>query len=409
MDRPALEVADIFRHYGEAYRRKHGPSMSSQQFRVMRDIEVCRTAVLGGHMKVCENEDCDYQEISYNSCRNRHCPKCQSMAKASWLAARQSEILPVDYYHLVFTLPDNLLGPIVLQNKDIFYNILFHAAAHTLSTTAADPHHLGAQIGFLAILHTWGQKLTYHPHLHCVVPGGGLSPDREKWISCPPGFFLDVEVLSRCFQQVLLTSLEKAFKKGLLQFHGSLQHLTGQDDFDQLLDACREIDWVVYAKPPFAGPETVLDYLARYTHRVAISNRRLLSMKDDKVTFTWKDYKHGAVQKTLTLDSEEFIRRFLLHVLPNGFTRIRYYGLLANRHRAENLRHCRKLFNHDPATIKAEIEKIDWPELLLSLTGQDPFLCPRCCQGRLIIVKTLQPMPEALVSHAREPPSGNSS
>jgi hypothetical protein len=407
IDRPALEVADIFRHYGEEYRRKHAAAMSPQQFRVMRDIEVCRTAVLGGHMKVCENEDCDYWEISYNSCRNRHCPKCQSLVKASWLAARQNEILPVDYYHLIFTIPDNLLGPIAFQNKDIFYTIIFHAASHALLTTAGDSHHLGAQIGFLAILHTWGQKLTYHPHLHCLVPGGGLSPDREKWISCPPDFFLDVEVLSRCFQQLLLASLEKAFNKGLLKFHGSVQNLAAQDDFDQLLDACREIDWVVYAKPPFAGPETVLDYLARYTHRVAISNHRLLTMKDDKVTFTWKDYKNGAVEKTLTLHSEEFIRRFLLHVLPNGFTRIRYYGLFANRYRAGNLRRCRNLLNGNTTIL--ELEKIDWPELLFSLTGQDPFLCPKCHRGRLAIVQTLQPRPEALLSHAREPPRGDSS
>jgi hypothetical protein len=409
MDRPALEVADIFRRYGEEYRTKHGASMSPQQFRVMRDIELCRTAVLGGHMKACDNESCDHWEISYNSCRNRHCPKCQSMAKASWLTARQNEILPVHYYHLIFTLPDNLLGPIALQNKDIFYNLLFHATAHTLLTTAADHHHLGAQIGFLAILHTWGQKLTYHPHLHCLAPGGGLSPDREKWISCSPEFFLDVEVLSRCFQQVLLTSLENAFKKDLLQFHGTVKHLCREDDFDQLLDSCREIDWVVYAKPPFGGPETVLDYLARYTHRVAISNHRLLSIKNNKVTFTWKDYKHGAVQKNLTLGSEKFIRRFLLHLLPNGFTRIRYYGLFANRHRAENLRHCRKLLNYTLATTTAEIEKLDWPELLLALTGQDPFLCPRCCRGHLVIVKTLQPLPKPVLSHAREPPIGDSS
>jgi hypothetical protein len=409
MDKLALEVADIFRHYGEEYRKKHGAGMSAQHFRVMRDVEVCRTVVLGGHMKVCEDEGCGYWEIAYNSCRNRHCPKCQSMVKANWLAARQSEILPVDYSHLIFTIPDNILGPIALQNKDIFYTILFYAASHARLTTAGDPRHLGAQIGFFAILHTWGQKLTYHPHLHCLAPGGGLSPDREKWISCSPEFFLDVEVLSRCFQQLLLASLEKAFKKGFLQFHGSVQHLAAQDDFDQLLDACREIDWVVYAKPPFAGPETVLDYLARYTHRVAISNHRLLAMKDDKVTLTWKDYKHGSVQKTLTLDSEEFIRRFFLHVLPNGFTRIRYYGLFANRYRVGNLRHCRNLFNDTAAPIKVEFEKTDWPELLLSLTGQDPFLCPKCCRARLVIVKAIQPMPKALLAHAREPPTGDSS
>jgi hypothetical protein len=281
MDKLALEVADIFRHYGEEYRKKHSAGMSAQHFRVMRDVEVCRTVVLGGHMKVCEDEGCGYWEIAYNSCRNRHCPKCQSMVKANWLAARQSEILPVDYSHLIFTIPDNILGPIALQNKDIFYTILFYAASHARLTTAGDPRHLGAQIGFFAILHTWGQKLTYHPHLHCLAPGGGLSPDREKWISCSPEFFLDVEVLSRCFQQLLLASLEKAFKKGFLQFHGSVQHLAAQDDFDQLLDACREIDWVVYAKPPFAGPETVLDYLARYTHRVSKCSFVPLSIRMD--------------------------------------------------------------------------------------------------------------------------------
>jgi len=404
MDGPALEVADIFRHNGEEYRRKNGASMSPQHFRVMRDIEVCRTAVLGGHMKVCEGEGCGYWEISYNSCRNRHCPKCQSMVKAKWLHARQNEILPVDYYHLIFTIPDNLLGPIALQNKEIFYSILFHAASHALLKTAADPRHLGAQIGFFSILHTWGQQLTYHPHLHCLAPGGGLSPDRGKWIPCSPEFFLDVEVLSRSFQELLISSLEKAFEKRFLQFHGSIQHLASQDDFDQLMDACREIDWVVYAKPPFGGPETVLDYLARYTHRVAISNHRLLTMKDDKVTFTWKDYKHGAVQKTLCLHNEEFIRRFLLHVLPNGFTRIRYYGLFANRYRARNLRHCRNLLKSNSTNTKIEFEKTDWAELFHSLTGQDPFLCPKCCRARLAIVKTQRPIPEIMGLHAREPP-----
>ena len=408
MEKPSLEVADIFRRYGEQYRKKYGANMSAQQFRVMREIEICRTAVLGGHVKACDNESCDHWEISYNSCRNRHCPKCQSMAKARWLSARQTELLPVDYYHLIFTLPDNLLGPVALQNKKLFYNLLFHAAAQTLLPMAADPHHLGAKIGYLAILHTWGQKLTYHPHLHCLAPGGGLAPDRQKWISCPRDFFLDVEVLSHRFQQALLESLEKAFKKGLLHFHGDIKHLGIADDFDQLLDSCTELNWVVYSKPPFAGPETVLDYLARYTHRVAISNHRLLNIENGKVTFTWKDYKHGAALKTLKLETEEFIRRFLLHTLPDGFTRIRYYGLLANRHRAVNTDHCRKLLNHTPTTTPTKTIKTEWPELLLSLTGQDPLLCPKCRKGHLVIVNTLQPIPEGFILHTKEPPRMNS-
>lgn len=409
MDKPSLEVADIFRAYGQEYREKHGHTLSLQQLRVMRDIEICRTAMLGGHIRACDDENCDHVEISYNSCRNRHCPKCQSLAKANWLHARQAEILPVDYYHLIFTIPDDLLGPVALQNKEVCYNLLFHSAAQTLLTTAADPEHLGAQIGFLALLHTWGQSLTHHPHLHCLAPGGGLSPDGQKWISCPPNYFLDVEVLSRRFQQCLLDALRNAYQRGMLEFHGSIKDLAQQDSFDQLLDSCQEPAWVVYAKPPFAGPEKGLDYLARYTHRVAISNHRLLSMEDGEVTFTCKDYKDSGLQKTITLPAEEFIRRFLLHVLPNGFSRVRYYGLFANRCRANNLQHCRSLLDKAQATISTTVARMDWPELVLFLTGKDPLKCPKCSRGHLVIVEALKPVPRTQVVDAGPHPGIDSS
>ena len=304
------------------------------------DIAACRTAALGGHVEECDR--CGHQQIAYNSCRNRHCPKCQATAAAQWLEAREAELLPVEYFHVVFTLPA-ALGPIALQNPRVVYGLLFRAAAETLQQIAADPKHLGAEIGFLAVLHTWGQNLEHHPHVHCVVPGGGLSPDGSRWVACRPGFFLPVRVLSRVFRGKFLALLRAAFDQGKLSFHGKLGALADAGEFRRRLAASAQTEWVVYAKPPFGGPEQVLKYLARYTHRVAISNRRLVALEDGEVTFHWKDYAHGGGQKTMTLKAIEFIRRFLLHVLPSGFVRIRHYGFLANRVCREKLALCRAL------------------------------------------------------------------
>ena len=405
MTRRRLEVADVFRRYRENYCDRYGPQTSAAQWRVMRAIELCRTAALGGHVEQCDS--CGHQVISYNSCRNRHCPKCQSLAKERWLQARRAELLPVDYYHVVFTLPAQL-APLALQNKKAVYDILFRAASQTLLIIGTDPKHLGAEIGFLAVLHTWGQQLMHHPHLHCVVPGGGLSPDAPKWISSRPGFFLPVRVLSRLFRRLFLQQLQQAFAQGKLEFHGGIQRLSQPRAFDQLRQACRKIEWVVYAKPPFGGPEKALDYLGRYTHRIAISNHRLVSMKKGKVTFTYKNYQAGGRRQTITLDAQEFIRRLLLHVLPNGFVRIRYYGLLANCHRSRKLLLCRKLLKvpeEDAApdnTGAATPAKPHWAELLLTLTGQDPLACPKCRQGQLVRSQTFSPTP--FPNRTRAPP-----
>jgi len=348
MDRPRLEVADVFRCYGEAYRQEHGASMSVAQGRVMTAIEVCRTAVLGGHLEQCDH--CGHQRNAYNSCANRHCPKCQSLARAHWIQARQAELLNTEYFHVVFTLPEEI-ATIAYQNKRELYGILFRAAAETLRTIAADPKHLGAEIGFFAVLHTWGSNLLHHPHLHCVVPGGGLSPDGTAWIACQAGFFLPVRVLSRLFRRLFLEYLVQAFDAGKLAFFSSLESLRDRHTFLGYLAPTREAEWVVYAKRPFAGPEQVLDYVGRYTHRVAICNNRLLDMAEGKVTFRYKDYRHDAQQKTMALRAEELIRRCLLHVLPEGFQRIRYYGFRANRYRDEKLTRCRELLSTRWATV----------------------------------------------------------
>src|SRR6516165_729361 len=316
MDRPKLEVADVFRRYGEAYRQDNGASLSMAQRRVMTAIEVCRTAALGGHLEQCDH--CGHQRNAYNSCSDRHCPKCQSFARAQRLEDRQSELLDSQYFHVVFTLPDQI-ATIAYQNKRELYGILFRTAAETLRTIAADPKHLGAEIGFFAVLHTWGQHLLHHPHLHCVVPGGGLSPDGTAWIACQAGFFLSVRVLSRLFRRLFLEYLVKAFDAGKLEFFSSLESLRDRHSFLDYLAPTRETEWVVYAKRPFAGPKQVLDYVGRYTHRVAISNNRLLDVENGQVRFQWKDYRHEGQSKTMTLPADEFIRRFLLHVLPDGF------------------------------------------------------------------------------------------
>jgi hypothetical protein len=341
MARTRLAVADVFRRHGEAYRRDHGASLSMAQRRVMTAIERCRTAALGGHVDRCDQ--CGHLCISYDSCRNRHCPTCQSMARARWLEERRAEVLDVQYFHVVFTLPQPIAA-IALQNKKTVYDLLFRAAAETLRSIAADPKHLGAKIGFFAVLHTWGQNLLHHPHLHCVVPGGGLALDGSRWIACRPGFFLPVRVLARRFRHLFLAGLHKAFDGAKLQFFNDQAPLRNRPAFLRHLKAVRKIYWVVYAKPPFAGrTEEVLRYVARYTHRVAIGNGRLLGIDDGMVRFRWKDYRHHGRQKTMTLTAEEFIRRVLLHVLLPGFRRIRYFGLLGNRHRAARLARCREL------------------------------------------------------------------
>lgn len=339
---PVLEVADIFRRHGEAFRQAHAGHLGRDERRVMGAIAACRTAVLGGHIEQCD--DCGGTRIAYNSCRNRHCPKCQGAARLQWLADRQAELLPVPYFHVVFTLPAPA-GAIAFQNKAAVYAILFRAAAEALTTIAADPKHLGAQIGVTAVLHTWGQTLQHHPHIHCVVPGGGPSFDGRRWIACRPSFFLPVRVLSRLFRRLFLQGLRDAFDAGKLRFFGSLASLAQPTAFAAELDQLKHIEWVVYAKPPFGGPQQVLAYLGRYTHRVAIANSRLLSLSDGKVCFTWKDYRHDSKTKVMTLDADEFIRRFLLHILPNGFHRIRYYGFLANGGRGDNVALCRGLLD----------------------------------------------------------------
>jgi len=345
-----LEVADIFRTHGESWRQRNIGHISYGQYRVMSAIENCRTALLGGHVLHCNS--CGEVEISYNSCRNRHCPKCQSTAAYRWLESQQANLLPVEYYHLVFTLPAPISN-LAYGNKSILYEILFQAAAETLKTIAADPNHLGAQIGATLVLHTWGSSMTHHPHVHGIVPGGGFSIDGEQWVACRPGFFLPVRVLSRLFRRLFLERLIQAYKENQLQFFKELQPLKREHTFMEWIKPLRLCEWVVYAKRPFAGPEAVLSYLARYTHRVAISNSRLLSCNDGSVTFKWKDYrKKGKYRyKTMMLTVDEFIRRFMLHVLPSGFHRIRHYGLLANAHRKDNLVKARKLIKQEGADL----------------------------------------------------------
>ena len=369
-----LEVADVFRRHGEAFRQARAGHLGRVERRVMGAITACRTAALGGHVEQCD--DCGATRIAYNSCRNRHCPKCQGLARAEWLAHRQAELLPVPYFHVVFTLP-TLAGQIAFQNKATVYTILFRTAAETLTTIAADPRHLGAQIGVTAVLHTWGQTLQHHPHIHCVVPGGGPSLDGTRWIACRPGFFLPVRVLSRLFRRLFLQNLQDAFETGKLRFFGNLAGLAEPTAFATGLDQLRRIEWVVYAKPPFGGPEQVLAYLGRYTHRVAIANSRLISLSDGKVRFTWKDYRQDGKAKLMTLDANEFIRRFLLHALPDGFHRIRYYGFFANGQRGDNLTLCRRLL--DAHHTMANSESADGHAKDDRQNNTSDFLiCPEC-------------------------------
>lgn len=383
--RPALEVADIFREHGPAYRRVHAGRLSLVHYRVMRAIERCRTAALGGHVERCDA--CHKERISYNSCRNRHCPKCQSLARAQWLEERQAELLECEYFHVVFTLP-RAIAEMAYQNKRVLYALLFQASAETLATIAADPKHLGAELGFISILHTWGQNLIHHPHVHCVVPGGGLSSDGQRWIACRPGFFLPVRVLSRLFRRVFLEGLNRAFAEGTLTFHGDLAPLADRMNFDAALTPLRDTEWVVYAKRPFGGPRQVLDYLGRYTHRVAISNHRLVSLNEGEVTFRWKDYRQESAPKRMRLDAHEFIRRVLLHALPKGLQRIRHYGLLGNRHRAGKLARCRELMNTPAPAVTPRLRTLDYRDRYERLTGRSLRRCPVCAGGAWVCIET---------------------
>jgi hypothetical protein len=401
MTRPTLEVADVFRQHGDAFLDRYGDGLSREQRRALHDITICRTAALGGHVEACDR--CGHQQVAYNSCRNRHCPKCQAAAAAEWMEAREAELLPVEYFHLVFTLPQ-ALGPIALQNPRVVYGLLFRAAAETLQQIAADPEHLGAEIGFLAILHTWGQNLQHHPHLHCVVSGGGLSPNASRWVACRPGFFLPVRILSRVFRGKFLSLLRAAFDRGRLAFHGKLSRLADAGEFQRRLAASARTEWVVYAKPPFGGPQQVLKYLARYTHRVAISNHRLIALEGDEVEFLWKDYAHAGKRKTMILKTVEFIRRFLLHVLPTGFVRIRHYGFLANRVCREKVALCRELLvvGKTPEPIAAE----PISEQKETVDGKPAaHACPVCGQGRMVIVEILKEIPVERRRRARPMPA----
>jgi hypothetical protein len=369
---PALEVADIFRRHGEAFRRSHGGHLGRIERRIMAAIEVCRTPALGGHVEQCG--DCGLLRCAYNSCRNRHCPKCQGLARAKWLEARQAELLPVPYYHVVFTLPPPA-AEIAFQNKRAVYAILFRAAAEAMRDIAADPKHLGAEIGAVALLHTWGQTLHHHPHRHCIVPGGGLSSDQTRWVACRPGFFLPVRVLSRRFRTLFLAQLQAAFIAGELHFSGTLATLAEPNAFAERLDPLRAVEWVVYAKRPFAGPDQVLAYLGRYTHRVALANSRLTRLADGQVDFTWKDYRQHGKTKVMTLAADEFIRRFLLHAVPDGFHRIRHVGFLANGHRTTKLALSRALLaapTPDPPPPE------NYRERTRRLTGHALDVCPHC-------------------------------
>jgi hypothetical protein len=372
--RPPWEVADVIRRAGNRFIERYRSSLTWAQLKVLRAIERCRTAALGGHRDQCVR--CGYQAISYNSCRNRHCPKCQTNAREKWLRAREQELLPVSYFHLVFSVPHTLV-PLIWQNQRVLFTLLFETSAATLLEVASDPKHLGAEVGFLSILHTWGQTLQRHPHVHCVVPGGGLSPDHSRWVSSRSRFFLPVKVLSRVFRGKFVAGLRRAFRQRKLSFHGACLPLSSEKTFATFLRTLFREDWVVYAKRPFGGPQHVLQYLARYTHRVAISNHRIADVNDTHVAFRWKDYAHHSERRTMSLTHEEFLRRFLQHVLPKGFPRIRYFGFLANRRRAESLPQCRALLAPVPGVPPMD-------------SNSDPHFwrCPNC-QGPMRVIEHL--------------------
>jgi hypothetical protein len=375
VNRPPFEVADIIRQHAKSFVEKNQSWLMWLHLRVLDAIECCRTAALGGHRDRCPR--CGHRAISYNSCRNRHCPKCLTSARDKWLAERRKELLPVGYFHVVFTIPHELSW-LALQNKKVVYDLLFRTSAATMLEIAADPKHLGAEIGFLSVLHTWGQNLLHHPHIHCVIPAGGLSLDQQHWVHPRHAFFLPVKVLSRVFRGKFIAGLKRAFREGEFSFHGSLHHLADEKAFRSFLRQLFRQDWVVYAKRPFGGPEHVLHYLARYTHRVAISNHRIVNLADGKVTFRWKDYAHGGKQRKMAVSGEEFLRRFLLHVLPPGFVRIRFFGFLANRRRAERLPLCQQLLQASPRQSSPTSTA---GEVKLSAF----WLCPRCGAAMVLV------------------------
>ena len=384
MERPALEVADILRGHGPAWRNANADHVSLGQHKVMSAIESCRTAALGGHVARCENAACRYTTIAYNSCRNRHCPKCQGAAAREWMEARADELLPVPYFHVVFTLPSTI-ADIAYQNKAVIYDLLFKVSAETMTTIAADPRHLGAKIAITSVLHTWGSAMTHHPHVHMIVPGGGIALDGSAWIAKRPNFLLPVMVLSRLFRRLIIERLMAAHADGLLSFHGAHAHLADAGAFDAYLAPAKKTRWFVYAKRPFAGPKAVLAYLSRYTHRVAISNRRLIAMDERGVTFKVKDYRIDGPgrYKTMTLDPHEFIRRFLLHVLPKGFHRIRHYGLLASGVKAGNLARMRELLDVAPPPVPTEEPPA------AEVADVLPTPC-RCCGGRMHVIERFE-------------------
>ena len=402
MLRPALEVADIFRNHGAAWREANRGHVSLGQLKVMSAIERCRKAALGGHVARCENAACGHTIIAYCSCRNRHCPKCQGSAAREWLAEREAELLPVPYFHVVYTLPAPI-ADIAYQNKAVIYDLLLKVSAETTLTIAADPKRLGAKIAITSVLHTWGSAMTHHPHAHMIVPGGGLSPDGSRWIACQPKYFLPVEVLSALFRGLMLSSLRIAHKAGKPRFFGDHAGLADRKAFAAFLRPWVEADWVVYAKEPFGGPEEVLRYLSRYTHRVAISNRRLIAADENGVTFRYKDYRieGPARYTTMTLDTHEFIRRFLMHVLPKGLHRIRHYGLLANGHRANNIAKVRALLSVAPSTKEPEDSKTAPADHACAL----PRPCP-CCGARLLIIERFAPACEPKHRPSSTSPAG---
>lgn len=385
----SIEVADIFRQYGPAYRAQYASALSNEQLRALHAIEVCRTAELGGHIDVCDQ--CGKERICYNSCRNRHCPKCQGLDKERWREARQEELLPVPYFHVVFTLPEKL-GPLALRNQQVVYALLFKAASQTLLELSRDPQHLGGRIGCTAVLHTWSQTLTYHPHLHCIVPGGGLSEDGQHWIPSRAYFFLPVQVMSRLFRGKMMAYLKAAYQADELIFPGRIACLQESAAFQRLCQAVYGKEWVVYCKPPLGGPKQTLDYLARYTHRVALSNDRIVKLEKEQVTFRYRDSTDHNRIKYMTLPVFEFMRRFLLHILPDQFVKIRHYGLLSNRHRKIQLHQCRQLLGvavmeEEPPTPT----RVGWQELLQRLTGVDPTRCPYCEKGHMVTQRILEP------------------
>ena len=387
MNRPQIEVADIIRQYGEAFLARYGHTLNGTQHRALRAIELCRTAALGGHLIQCDQ--CAHQEQAYNSCRNRHCPKCHGATQAAWLKDRQGEILQTPYVHGIFTLPQDL-SPLVLQNPQELYPLLFRSVSQTLLDIAGDPKHLGAEVGGMAVLHTWGQQLQHHPHLHCVLPAGGIAPDGSHWVSCRPDFFLPVRVLSRRFRRLFLDGLEQLYDRHQLTLAGRCRQLAELKPWKRLLRTLREKEWVVYVKEPIQDPQYVLKYLARYVHRVAISNHRLLALEDSQVTFRYKDYKRGQRLYTQTLDAVEFLRRLMLHVLPKGLHKVRYFGFMANRHRASKLAQCRTLLGQ-VADVATASEMADNDNTLATeragVTIQPGDTCPVCHQGRMQLIK----------------------